>query len=46
MKIKMTKKMYQQPTIEVEILAVEQGFSLSSGFEVPDGDNNGDEGWV
>jgi hypothetical protein len=42
----MTKKIYQQPTIEVEILAVEQGFSLSSGFEVPDGENNGDEDWV
>ena len=44
--IMMTKKIYQQPTIEVEILAVEQGFSLSSGFEVPDGENNGDEDWV
>lgn len=45
MMIKMTKKFYEQPTIEVEILAVEQGYSLSSGFEVPDGEDNGED-WV
>ena len=42
----MTKKMYEQPTIEVELLDVEQGFALSTGFDVPDGEENGDEGWV
>lgn len=42
----MIRKFYEQPTIEVEAMDVEQGFSLSSGFEVPDGENNGDEGWV
>ena len=42
----MISKIYEQPTIEMEVMACEQGFSLSSGFDVPDGENNGDEGWV
>ena len=42
----MIKKVYVKPTIEVEVLAFEQGFALSTGFDVPDGENNGDEGWV
>jgi hypothetical protein len=42
----MTKMIYEQPTIEVELLEVEQGYALSVGIDVPDGENNGDEGWV
>ena len=42
----MNKKLYLAPTLEVERFFAEQGFSLSSGFDVPDGENNGDEGWV
>ena len=42
----MIKRGYEQPIVEVEEMAVEEGFSLSAGFDVPDGDDNGDEGWV
>ena len=39
----MIKKIYEKPTIEVEVLAFEQGFALSTDFEVPGGGNYGDE---
>ena len=39
----MIKMIYQMPTIEIELLAVEQGFALSTGIEVPGGGNYGDE---
>ena len=39
----MTKRVYVKPTIEIEVLAVEQGFLLSTDFEVPGGGNYGDE---
>ena len=42
----MTKMIYEQPTIEVELLEVEQGYALIVGIYVPDGENNGEEGWV
>lgn len=42
----MIKRSYEQPIVEIEEMAVEQGFSLSAGFEVPDGEDNGEEGWV
>jgi hypothetical protein len=45
----MIKKVYVKPTIEVEVLAFEQGFSLSTEteFVVPGGGNNGGEDeWV
>ena len=43
----MIKKVYVTPTIEVEVLAFEQGFSLSTEFVVPGGGNNGGEDeWV
>ena len=40
------KRVYEQPIVEVLVMAAEQGFSLSAGFEVPGGEDNGDEGWV
>ncbi len=41
------KEIYQQPTIEIEVMACEQGYSLSSDFTVPDGGNNGgDDYWA
>lgn len=43
----MIKEIYQQPTIEIEVMACEQGYSLSSDFTVPDGGNNGgDDYWA
>lgn len=43
----MIKEIYQQPTIEIEVMACEQGYSLSSDFAVPDGGNNGsDDYWA
>ena len=43
----MIKKVYVKPTIDVEVLAFEQGFSLSTKFVVPGGGNNGGEDeWV
>lgn len=43
----MIKNTYVKPTIEVEVLAFEQGFALSTDFVVPGGGNNGGEDeWV
>lgn len=44
----MIKMIYNKPTIEIELLAVEQGFALSTGIEVPDGGNFGgeDDNWA
>ena len=39
----MIKMIYRMPTVEIEELAVEQGFALSTGIEVPGGGNYGDE---
>jgi len=39
----MISRSYKKPTIEIEVLAVEQGFLLSTDFEVPGGGNYGDE---
>ena len=40
------KREYEQPIVELFVMAAEQGFSLSAGFDVPDGDDNGEEDWV
>ena len=45
----MKKKSYEQPIVEFEDMPVEQGFSLSVYFEVPDGEDyeeDGEEDWV
>ena len=39
----MISRSYKKPTIEIEVLAYEQGFLLSTDFEVPGGGNYGDE---
>ncbi len=45
----MIKMIYQMPTVEIEELAVEQGFAgtgIGNDFEVPVGQNKGDEEWA
>ncbi len=43
----MMKMIYLAPALEVEEMAIEQGYSLSTGFEVPGGeDNGGSDEWV
>lgn len=46
----MIKKSYEQPEVDLYLWLVEQGFSLSVEFEVPDGedygDGDGEEDWV
>ncbi len=48
----MIKKSYEQPKVEFEDMPVEQGFSMSVDFDVPDGedyedgDGDGEEDWV
>ena len=44
----MIKNTYVKPAIEVEVLAFEQGFALSTDFVVPGGGNNNgeDDEWV
>lgn len=43
---KMKKMVYVAPTVEIEVLACEQGFALSSNFEVEDGKYNDEEYWA
>ena len=40
------KREYAFPQLVLLNVSCEQGFSLSAGFEVPGGDNNGSEEWV
>ncbi len=43
----MTKMFYEQPTIEIEFVVCEQGFTFSSGVDIEDGGENGGESdWV